>query len=524
MTSNQNMLDIQTALTMAATLQKQGRLDEADSLHRQVLAQNPTHPLSLQFLAARANEAGDYKEAALLMRRYLATRPDDPVALEALAHVYEKTGAFNEAVLCLGSALRINSRDPRTLLLFGAALERAGETMSSAAAASLLRGSAPELLELDNRPDATQLYKAASIRLRDAMTQHHEAVLKDAIAATHEQYKDCDLDRFSRSQWRPSPSQMKGDDRQPDLYYIPDIPPRPWLDNADPQVAQWVTALESKTSILAEEVRTVLDIQKDTRPYIADHMKGRGEWENLAGQTDWGALHFYNDGKRNDAALNRFPLIAAALETLPLMCLDDQPVEAFLSVLHPRTKIPAHFGVANHRLTVHLPLIVPDKCGLSVNGIDRQTEAGSILIFDDSFEHHAWNDSDDYRVVLIFEIWVPELTKAERFAIKRLLEDHAAFEAGRTALLSLPLVEPEQIIAGADAQIKQNPSDPLSWLDMAYGLMRLNRNKEAAEVISRAEEHVPQIRYLHRDHRAAPHLRALSRKADDICKTVTRDL
>lgn len=521
MTSNQDMSDIRKTLIMAATLQKQGRLDEAERLHRQILIHQPTQPLSLQFLAARANQAGNLDEAASLMHRYLAIRPNDTLALEALAHIYEQADRYDEAVLCLGRALKMNNRDPRTLLLLGAALQKAGETMPAAAAASLLHASAPDLLELDKRPDATPLYKDASIRLRNAMAQHHKTVLDAAVTATRARFEACDLTRIEHTYWRPSSAQMAHDDRRPDLYYIPGIPQRPWLETTNPQVAHWVTALQAKTDMLREEVQTVLNIQKDTRPYIADHMKGREDWDDLAGQTDWSALHFYNNGKRNDAAIARFPCLAATLETLPLMRLDDRPVEAFLSVLHPGTRIPAHFGVANHRLTVHLPLIVPDKCGLSVNGIARQTVAGSVMIFDDSFSHHAWNDSDSIRVVLIFEIWVPELTTAERAAITHLLEEHAAFEAGRTALLSMPLTAPEQIISEARKQVRHNPADPLAWLDLAYGLMRCNRLEEAAEIIRQGEKHVPQIRQLHHDHRSAPHLRALSRTADAICRSIT---
>jgi hypothetical protein len=36
------------------------------------------------------------------------------------------------------------------------------------------------------------------------------------------------------------------------------------------------------------------------------------------------------------------------------------------------------------------------------------------LIFDDTIEHEAYNDSDELRVVLIFDLWNPLLTPAER--------------------------------------------------------------------------------------------------------------
>jgi aspartyl/asparaginyl beta-hydroxylase (cupin superfamily) len=42
------------------------------------------------------------------------------------------------------------------------------------------------------------------------------------------------------------------------------------------------------------------------------------------------------------------------------------------------------------------------------------------MIFDDSIQHEAWNDSDETRTVLIFEIWRPELDAAERAALTAL--------------------------------------------------------------------------------------------------------
>jgi aspartyl/asparaginyl beta-hydroxylase (cupin superfamily) len=39
-------------------------------------------------------------------------------------------------------------------------------------------------------------------------------------------------------------------------------------------------------------------------------------------------------------------------------------------------------------------------------------------VFDDTMEHEAWNLSDDVRVVLLFEIWRPELSHEERSLVR----------------------------------------------------------------------------------------------------------
>jgi aspartyl/asparaginyl beta-hydroxylase (cupin superfamily) len=48
-------------------------------------------------------------------------------------------------------------------------------------------------------------------------------------------------------------------------------------------------------------------------------------------------------------------------------------------------------------------------------------------VFDDTIEHEAWNDSDSPRAVLIFDIWNPLLTEAEREAIKAVTEIYAHY-------------------------------------------------------------------------------------------------
>jgi aspartyl/asparaginyl beta-hydroxylase (cupin superfamily) len=88
------------------------------------------------------------------------------------------------------------------------------------------------------------------------------------------------------------------------------------------------------------------------------------------------------------------------------------------SVLAPHTHIPPHHGETNARVVVHLPLIVPAGCRYRVGYEERDWKVGEALIFDDSIEHEARNDSDEIRVVLIFDVWNPLLEPAERNMVK----------------------------------------------------------------------------------------------------------
>jgi ornithine lipid ester-linked acyl 2-hydroxylase len=76
------------------------------------------------------------------------------------------------------------------------------------------------------------------------------------------------------------------------------------------------------------------------------------------------------------------------------------------SYMKANTKILPHKGYSRMVLRCHLPLIVPkgDLCGIRVGDETKYWKEGELLIFDDSFEHEAWNNSNEDRVVLMFDI------------------------------------------------------------------------------------------------------------------------
>jgi aspartate beta-hydroxylase len=117
------------------------------------------------------------------------------------------------------------------------------------------------------------------------------------------------------------------------------------------------------------------------------------------------------------------------LAAAPLIRIGGHSPESLYSVLQPGAHIPPHTGVVNCRLVVHLPLIIPSDCGIRVGSETRGWEEGNCIVFDDTFEHEAWNRSGHTRVVLIFDIWNPHLTEAEREGIRTATE--ALGEFGR---------------------------------------------------------------------------------------------
>jgi aspartyl/asparaginyl beta-hydroxylase (cupin superfamily) len=102
--------------------------------------------------------------------------------------------------------------------------------------------------------------------------------------------------------------------------------------------------------------------------------------------------------------------------------IDQRSPIALWSLLKPVTHIQPHHGLLNTRLICHIPLIVPHSCAIRVGNETRSWREGEALIFDDSFEHEAWNKSGDTRVILLFEIWRPEITLEERAALTAIFE------------------------------------------------------------------------------------------------------
>ncbi len=114
----------------------------------------------------------------------------------------------------------------------------------------------------------------------------------------------------------------------------------------------------------------------------------------------------------------------------PRVAIASRSPTALFSLLRPDTHIRPHHGMLNTRLICHLPLITPPGCALRVGNETREWRAGELLIFDDSFEHEAWNRGSETRVVLLFEIWRPELAAEERAALTRIFEAIDSYGGG----------------------------------------------------------------------------------------------
>ena len=145
----------------------------------------------------------------------------------------------------------------------------------------------------------------------------------------------------------------------------------------------------------------------------------------------WSAYFLWNQSERVAGHIARCPATAQILETGPRCRVKRRAPTAFFSILDANTRIPAHTGITNTRCTVHLPLVVPPNCGFRVGATTREWVPGQAWVFDDTIEHEAWNLSDTPRAILIFDVWNPLLTSAERDMIQTATEVYGEYYSVR---------------------------------------------------------------------------------------------
>lgn len=215
--------------------------------------------------------------------------------------------------------------------------------------------------------------------------------------------------------------------QQPTSFYYPRLPLVEFYDVANSDTGDgskfsWVRVLVAALPSMQAELAEVLSDGVGLQPYVATTPGRPNRGHALLDDPQWSAYHLWKDGVPTDDARRRCPVTLAALEAAPLPRIAGRSPMALFSVLRPHTHIPPHNGMLNTRLICHIPLIVPSGCRLRVGNTTRDVAVGKVIIFDDSVEHEAWNDSDQTRVVLLFEIWRPELDAGERFALTKLFE------------------------------------------------------------------------------------------------------
>jgi Aspartyl/Asparaginyl beta-hydroxylase len=190
---------------------------------------------------------------------------------------------------------------------------------------------------------------------------------------------------------------------------------------ADPTVMEIVNHLESNWRTIRDE-------------YDAQHATSTSDYDV---QTEHATLHegkwdwrsYLRKGEKRPEFPLHFPATTKVMDAMDEHLFTGLPFGyCFLSTLSPASRIKAHTSPMNLRLRIHLGLHVPTTghCGISVGGIQQAWIESKCLVIDDAFTHHVWNDTAADRVILLVDIWHPDIGQQERAEIVSMFREAQA--------------------------------------------------------------------------------------------------
>lgn len=167
----------------------------------------------------------------------------------------------------------------------------------------------------------------------------------------------------------------------------------------NPAQFEWHDHVISELSKVQAELRALLS----TPETIPNHQEIVETIAALSNDDKWLSYFFYIYGQRFDKQCDECPDTATLLQDIPGM------KTAFFSILSPGKKIPPHRGPYQGVMRYHLPLVVPQdgECGIRVGDETASFQEGVALMFDDTYEHEVWNNTEETRVVLFLDIARP---------------------------------------------------------------------------------------------------------------------
>lgn len=359
-------------------------------------------------LSQQADEAAadrDFSRAVRILSDLTARLVTDASAWKRLAAMHRATGNPRAAITAITAALALEPRDLLGLLMQGSLIEALGEDAEEAYGAALvvrqaLGATPPALL----RPLANaDRYKAAAIaRRRNCL----EPVLRGASRQfSVDAPQAARIERFADVIASGNTALV-----------FSDLPPAEFFD---PSRIPGLSAMAANyADYMAEYLALVAANDRASAPYV-DHPTGvpLDQWAALNNSAAWSAAHLWRGGVIVDDNVAACPTTVAAFAALPVPNIAHRSPNLMFSILKPQTHIPRHVGVTNARVVVHVPLIIPESCSLTVGEQTKGWVPGEALVFDDTTEHEADNASMQPRVVLIGDAWHPDLTMVDRWAL-----------------------------------------------------------------------------------------------------------
>jgi ornithine lipid ester-linked acyl 2-hydroxylase len=162
----------------------------------------------------------------------------------------------------------------------------------------------------------------------------------------------------------------------------------------------WANELETNWLVIRKELEQVLQ-HTHALPNFQDIMPRQ---QRISPDDGWKTYYFYAFGFTAKKNCERCPETWKLLQRIPGL------KSAFFSILAPGKHIPEHRGKHKGLIRYHLGLIVPEPrsaCRIRIGDRIAYWEEGKSLLFDDTFPHEVWNDTEGYRAVLFLDIARP---------------------------------------------------------------------------------------------------------------------
>jgi aspartate beta-hydroxylase len=401
---------IPTVIDAANKALASGHADEAARLLRQVESESPRHPLVLNEIGRRMLLSGNPARARELFEQAVRVDSSNVSLWINLAAALRGLNRHDEEMLALHRVLAIEPTNLRAMLQKASLQELQNDTR---AAAVTYRMALQSITPTTPVPAWMNEVLTHARQVVETNNRALESFLEERLTTLRAQYAQVPLRRFDRCLAILAQRERIYQQR-PSFLYFPQLAAIEFHERAD---FPWLDSIEAAMEDIRAELLDVLaEDSAALEPYVS-HGTSRSieqKWRELHQSRRWSVYYLWRDGIAYPEHLARCPRTAAALEGWPRCEVPGASPNALFSILDAKTRIPPHTGVNNTRLFVHLPLIIPPGCGFRVGGEQREWEPGKAFVFDDTIEHEAWNDSDEPRAVLIFDIWNPDLSAEER--------------------------------------------------------------------------------------------------------------
>jgi len=362
---------------------------------------------------------GDARAARESFERIVAAGQADASAYLGLAHACAGLKDHPAALAAVDRALALEPRNLRALVMKADQLAASGDARAASSFYRAAVSSAPPANEL---PADLRSEIGRAEALCERYAAQFESFLRERLAARGL--------RAGRSRFADSLDILTGRKQiyfqEPRQYFLPELPQIQFYDRRQ---FPWLDRLEAATAGIRAELIEILKEDSAFTPYIeANPRLPQTESLELLNNPAWSAFYLWKHGELVAQNAARCPKTVSALDDVPFARVPNRSPSVLFSLLRPGARIPPHTGEVNTRLICHLPLIVPDNCRFRVGNDTRVLAEGKAWVFDDTMEHEAWNGSDRTRVILLFEIWRPELTTEERALVSAMFEAIDAYK------------------------------------------------------------------------------------------------